>query len=235
MNKDSNTKERTGLEELIESFTLERLKSLEPEVRKTKQYEVIQAREAQAYRQLEEALPKETHTDLSRFAHLWVEMTHYHYYYCYSRSFGDAVLFISRILGLSKGDVLSKLMEQQAAHSNPMSKSLDSHHGLSSISEDEDFSTGGNVPNRETNFWQFIKDCMDERLCLIGSEGLNETKYVELHKEIRELALRLKDALPEDKKGLVVEYNDLLAEEESGAEDIFYPQGFVDAARMLWG
>ena len=87
----------------------------------------------------------------------------------------------------------------------------------------------------ETDFWQFIKECRDERLFMIGSEGLNETEYKELNNETGKLVLLLEESLPEDKKGLVNEYDDLMAEEEGEVQDILYPQGFIDAARILYG
>ena len=163
-------------------------------------------------------------------------MVHYHFHYCYSRGFGDAVLFISRILGISKADSFTMLIQQkQGADSKPMRESECSRHELFSISEVEDILTSSNDFNRETNFWQFITECRDERLCRIGSEGLSEPEYQELCKEIETLVLRLEEALPEEKKGLVEEYDDLVTAEESLAEDVFYVQGFVEGVRMLWG
>ena len=66
---------------------------------------------------------------------------------------------------------------------------------------------------------------------MIGSEGLNETEYNETVK----LVLLLEEALPKDKKGLADEYDDLMAEEEGEMQDILYPQGFIDVARILYG
>ena len=37
------------------------------------------------------------------------------------------------------------------------------------------------------------------------------------------------------KKGLADEYDDLMAEEEGEVQDILYPQGFIDVARILYG
>ena len=112
MTEDKSTKERNGLDELIASFTLERFKSLERELREINAYQAIQARKAQLYRQLEESIPEELQAALSGFADLWAKMAHYQYHYYYSRSFGDAVLLISRILGIKAGDFI-KLIQQQ--------------------------------------------------------------------------------------------------------------------------
>jgi len=235
MTETKSTKERNELDTLIASFTLERFKSLERELCGTNAYQAIQARKARAYSQIEESIPEGLQAALSGFADLWAKTAHYQYHYYYSRSFGDAVLFISRILGI-KADVFIKLIQQRkCADSNPMTESLYSLHGLSSISEGEDFFTSHSDSNMETDFWQFIKDCMDERLCLIGSEGLNEAEYRDLRNEAGKLALLLEEALSEDKKGLVNEYDDLTAEEEAVVQDILYPQGFIDAVRILYG
>ena len=137
-------------------------------------------------------------------------------------------------MGIKAGDFIKLIEQQKAENSNPMRESLYSRQGLSSISEGEDFFTSCNASDSETDFWQFIKECMDERLCMIGSASLNEKIYQKLSSEIGELALRLEESLPEDKIGLVNEYDDLMAEEESEVEDIFYPQGFIDAAQMLY-
>ena len=99
MSEESSTKEKEGL---FVSFTLSRLNSLELKVRETKQYQKIQARKTETYRQLEEAIPEEMQADLKRFAGLWEDMAHYHSQYCYSRGFDDGVMFNSRILGKSK-------------------------------------------------------------------------------------------------------------------------------------
>ena len=235
MTENKSTTERNELDKLIASFTLERFKSLERELMGTNAYQAIQARKARAYRQIEESIPEELQPTLSGFADNWGKTVHYQYYYYYRRSFGDAVLLISRILGI-KEDVFIKLIQQRkGADSNPMRESLYSLHGLSSISEGEDFFTSHSDSNMETDFWQFIKDCMDERLCLIGSEGLNEAEYRDLRNEAGKLALLLEEALSEDKKGLVNEYDDLTAEEEAVVQDILYPQGFIDAVRILYG
>ena len=235
MTENKSTKERNELDKLIASFTLERFKSLERELRGTNAYQAIQARKARAYRQIEESIPEELQATLSGFADLWTKQAHYQYHYYYSRSFGDAVLLISRILGIKADDFIKLIQQQEGTDSNPMRESLHSLHGLSSISEGEDFFTSHSDSNMETDFWQFMKDCMDERLCLIGSEGLNEAEYRDLRNEAGKLALLLKETLSKDKKGLVNEYDDLMAEEEAKVQDILYPQGFIDAVRILYG
>ena len=235
MNEESSTKEAKGLEALFEPFTLARLDSLECEVRKTKKYQDNQARKAETYKQLAEATPEKMHADLQRFAQLWEDMTHYHFSYCYRRGFDDGVLFLSRILDIKIGDLCKRMEQQAGADSHPMRESLYSHHGLFSILDGEDFFTSTNASDREMNFWEFIKDCVQERVNLIGSEGLDERKYKELDEEIMALALRLEEALPKDKVELVDKYNNLIVGEESEEEDFFYCQGFMDAVRMLWG
>ena len=235
MTEDKSTKERNELDKLIASFTLERFKSLERELRGINAYQAIQARKAQLYRQIEESIPEELQAALSGFADIWAKMAHYQYHYYYSRSFGDAVLLISRILGIKADDFIKLIQVQEGTDSNPMRESLYSLHGLSSISEGKDFFTSRSDSNMETDFWQFIKECRDERLFMIGSEGLNETEYKELNKETGKLVLLLEEALSEDTKGLVNEYDDLMAEEDGEVQDILYPQGFIDVARILYG
>jgi len=231
MNEESSTKETKGLE----SFTLARLDSLVCEVRKTKRYQDNQARKAKTYKQLAEATPEKMQSDLQRFARLWEDMAHYHCSYCYRRGFDDAVLFLSRIMDIKIGDLHKRMEQQECADSNPMRESLYSRHGLFSILEGEDFFTSTNGSDRETNFWKFIKDCIQERVELIGSEGLSETKYKELNEEIIALTLQLEEALPKDKVGLVEKYDNLIVGEGAEVEDFFYYQGFMDAVRMLWG
>ena len=91
-----------------------------------------------------------------------------------------------------------------------------------------------NSSDKETKFWEFIKECMQERLQQIGTEGLEDEKYQELDKELTALALQLKEILPEEKWELVDEYINSMAEEEFDGSEVFFWQGFVDGARMLW-
>jgi len=187
--------------------TKERLDSLECEVRKTKRYQGNQAHKEETYSQLEEALPQGMLADLQQFAKLWEDLAHYHSRYCYNRGVDDGAMF-SRILNRNRGDVARNVSTQTQI-----------------ISEGAHFST-----SRETNFWEFIKACMQERVQQIGTEELDEIKYKELDKEIMLLAHRLGEALPKDKRGLVDEYHNSMAAEEAAGEDIFYCQGFTDGA-----
>ena len=91
-----------------------------------------------------------------------------------------------------------------------------------------------NSSDKETKFWEFIKECMQERVDQIGMEDLNNKKYSELDEKLDAMALQLKGTLPKKKWGLVDKYSDLMVEEQSDGEEAFFWQGFVDATRMLW-
>jgi hypothetical protein len=87
----------------------------------------------------------------------------------------------------------------------------------------------------KVDFDEFLNDCELERISQIGLEFQNSETYLKLSEQYKEVSNQLKAELPKHMWEVLRRYSDMIIEEVSEVEQIFYRQGLADAAKLIYG